>query len=190
MRINFTATVVAAGLCLIAGLANAATVTVTWTNPTTNTDGSALAASSITRTTLWWGTSVTALTNSKIVAGSATSATIDLVPGTWTIGAKTTANGNESDLSVVIQKVVPQPTPNPPVLTVQPVVAGINMSPAYKILSNGNRSSVVAGFVPLSTACQGPRVFTYREKSYHRVPRESVTWWKTTPTTEVAAPCA
>lgn len=193
MRFNVTAAV--AGLCLlIAGLVQADTVPVTWSNPTANTNGSALPVSSITRTTIIWaavplGEGI-ATTGTKVVLGSATSTTIELPPGTWYVGARTTANGNDSGLSNVIQRVVVQPTPNPPVLSVVPVVAGLNMSPAYKILADGKRSEVVAGFVRTGTACSGPVIWRYRSKDYRRVPRASVTWWNTPWTTEVAAPCA
>lgn len=196
MRLSLTAAVVAVGLCLIvAGVAQAAVRNVCWTHPTTNTDGSALPVSQITKTTVVWGPSATDMPNSKIVTGTATCTTLDLAPGTWFIAAKTTANNNDSNLSAVVSNVVPQPTPNPPVVTVQPVVAGLNMSPAYKILPDGSRSSVVAGFVPVGTGCSGPIVFTYRNKGYRIVPREAVRWWNppladVTSPPPVAAPCA
>lgn len=177
MPINLTAAVVV-GLCLLfAGDSQAAIRTVNWTHPTTNTDGSALPLAQITRTVVVWGASPTALTNSKIVTGTATSTTIDLAPGTWYVGARSTANGNDSAVSQTVTVVIPQPTPNPPVVTVQAVVAGLNMSPAYKILADGSRSQVVAGFVPVGIACSGPVLFTYRKKGYRHVPRESVKWW-------------
>lgn len=169
--------------------AHAAVKTVSWVNPTTNTDGSALAASQITRTTVYWGSSATAMTASKAVVGAATSTTIDLAPGTWFVGARTTANGNESALSNIVQVVVPQPTPNPPTITVQEVVAGINMAPAYRVTASGERGTTVIGFVPVGTACTGTVVYTYRGKSYRKVLRDSVRWWGTTPTDEVAAAC-
>lgn len=188
MRISLTATVVAVGLCLLfAGVSQAAVRTFTWVHPTTNSDGSALPLSQITRTTLVWGASETALTNSKVVTGSATTTTLDLAPGTWYVAAKTTANGNDSPHSNVLQVVIAQPVPNPPTLSVVPVVAGLNMSPAYKILADGSRSQVVAGFVPVGTACSGPIVFRYRDKPYRKVPRESVKWWNP-PLTDVQAP--
>jgi hypothetical protein len=198
MRRNpVAAIVVVVGLCLfVASVAQAAVRTVSWTHPTTNTDGSALPLSQITRTVVVWGTSSSAMTNSKIVTGTATSTTIDLAPGTWYVGAKTTANGTDSAVSNVVQVVIPQPTPNPPVVTVQAVVAGINMSPAYKILADGTRSQVVAGFVPVGTACgDGPVVFRYRDRDYRIVPRETVKWWSPTladvrSPPPVAAPCA
>lgn len=195
MRISLTAAVVTAGLCLLfAGLAQSATVTVSWTHPTTNTDGSNLPVSQITKTTVVYGTTAS-MTNSKVVTGTATSTTLDLAPGTWYVAAKTTANGNDSNLSATVTHVVAQPIPNPPVITVTPVVAGINMSPVYKILSDGSRGSAVAGFVPVGTACSGPIVFKYRDRGYRRVSRGAVNWWNppladVQSPPDVAAPCA
>jgi len=177
-------------LCLVAGVAHADIKTVTWTNPTTNTNGTALAASQITRTTVYWGATTSTMTSAKVVLGAGTSTTIDLAPGTYFIGAKTTANGNDSPMSNIVQAVIPQPTPNPPVIAVQEVVAGINMSPAYRVTATGQRGSTVVGFVPVGTACTGPVVYTYRTKAYRKVPRSSVKWWGTSPTDEVAAACA
>lgn len=182
MRRNPIAALAAAvGLCLLfAGAVQAAVRTFTWVHPTTNSDGSTLPLSQITRTTLVWGQSETALTNSKVVTGSATTTTLDLAPGTWYVAAKTTANGNDSPNSNVLQIVIAQPVPNPPTLSVVPVVAGLNMSPAYKILADGTRSQVVAGFVPVGRACTGPVLFTYRKKSYRRVTLKPLEWWSPT----------
>lgn len=190
MRLNLTAIIVAVGLCLIiAGVSQAAVRNFSWTHPTANTDGSSLPLTQITGTVIVWGASSTAMTNSKVVTGTSTSTTLDLVPGTWFVGAKTTANGNTSLTSNIVQVVIPQPTPNPPVLTVQAVVAGINMSPAFKVLADGSRSSAVAGFVPVGTVCSGPVLFTYRKLSYRSVSREAIAWWSPT-LAPVAAPCA
>lgn len=196
MRLSLTAAVVAVGLCLlVAGVSQAAVRQVCWTHPTTNTDGSALPVSQITRTTIAWGASDTNMPNTKIVTGTATCTSIDFASGTWAVAGRTTANGNDSNYSQVVQVVIPQPTPNPPVLTVQAVVADLNMSPAYKILADGSRSSVVAGFVPVGTGCGGPVVFKYRDREYRIVPREAVKWWNP-PLADVrspppvAAPCA
>lgn len=163
--------------------------TVSWTHPTTNSDGSALPVTAITRTVVVWGASAGALTNSRIVTGPATSTVIDFPIGTHFVAARTTANGNDSALSNVVQIIIPAPTPNPPVLTVQEVVAGVTESPAYRILASGARGSTVIGFVSKGTACSGPKVFSYRDRTYHRVPKASVKWWGTTATDEVAAAC-
>lgn len=183
MRRNPVATVVATVgvLCLLVAVASQAAVrTVSWVHPTANTDGSALPLTQITSTTVVWGTSSTAMTSSKIVTGTVTSTTLDLAPGTWFVGAKTTANGNTSAVSNVVQVVIPQPTPEPPVVTVQAVVAGLNMSPAYKILPDGTRSQVVAGFVQVGVACSGPIVFSYRNRPYRKVENKYVRWWSPT----------
>jgi hypothetical protein len=173
--------VVAGCLCLLFAAASQAAVrTVSWVHPTTNTDGSALPLTQITRTIVVWGASATTMTNSKIVTGTATTTTIDLAPGTWFVGARTTANNNDSVVSNVVQVVIAQPTPNPPTLSVLPVVAGLNMSPVYKILSDGTRSQIVSGFVPVGTECSGPIVFTYRSKPYRKVPNSVVKWWNPT----------
>lgn len=194
MRISLTAALVAAGLCLLAGLAQAATVTISWVHPTTNTDGSTLPVSAITKTTIVYGTT-SAMTNSKVVTGTATSTTLDLAPGTWYVAAKTTAYTNDSNLSAVVTHVVAQPIPNPPVITVTAVVAGLNMSPAFKVLADNSRSSVIAGFVKVGTPCSGPIVFKYRDLPYRIVPRETISWWKppladVQSPPRVAAPCA
>jgi hypothetical protein len=197
MRLSFTAAVVAVGLCLIvAGVARAETVTVSWTNPTTYVGGAPLPATDITMTTVVWGASATAMTASKSVTGAATSTTITLAPGTWFVSARTTAKGTDSVLAGVVQHVIIQPAPNPPTgLTVVAVVAGLNMSPAFKILADNSRSSVVAGFVKVGTACTGPVVFSYRSRGYRNVSRESISWWNPTladvrSPPPVAAPCA
>lgn len=196
MRLNLPATVVAVGLCLIfAGVSGAATVTVSWTNPTANIDGSALPSTQITKTTIVYGTT-SSMTSSKIVTGAATSTTLDLAPGAWFIAAKTTANGNDGNLSTVVTHMVPQPTPNPPTgLSVVAVVADLNMSPAFKVLADNTRSSVVAGFVRVGTPCSGPSLFKYRDLAYCIVPREALSWWKPSladvrSPPRVAAPCA
>lgn len=195
--INLTAAVVAVGLCLLfTGLARAETVTVSWNNPTTYVGGAALPAADITMTTVVWGASATTMTNSKSVTGAATSMTITLAPGTWFVSARTTAKGADSALAGVIQHVIVQPAPNPPTgLTVVAVVAGLNMSPAFKVLDNGSRSSVVAGFVKVGTGCIGPQLFSYRSRGYRNVSRETISWWNPTladvrSPPPVAAPCA
>jgi hypothetical protein len=59
------------------------TATLTWTPPTTNTDGTAV--TTLTGYTIYYGTAQDALTQSVVVSG-ATTATYEisgLAPGTW-----------------------------------------------------------------------------------------------------------
>lgn len=111
-------------LFVAAGAAVAAVLTATWQNATTNTDGSAIPATgpgSIASTRFEWGTCGSGGTfgtklGERVVAGTVTSApTDDLGPGTYCgRGYHTNTYGVESDPSIVVQKVVPAPKPNPP----------------------------------------------------------------------------
>lgn len=95
---------------------------VTWTNPTTRTDGSALTAAQIGSTEVEYGTcSGTAFgtpTGAQSVTGAATTLTVtNLAAGTWCFRARTVDTGsNHSAWSAVVSKVVPVAPPSPPTL--------------------------------------------------------------------------
>jgi len=98
--------------------------TLTWTNPTTYSDGSSLVAADIASTTIEWsnGTTFGPVAGSQIVNGSATTATApDPAAGTSRCyRVKTTVvaakGGLTSDPSNVSCKSAPFPKPNPPTL--------------------------------------------------------------------------
>jgi len=107
----------------VAGIASAATVTVTWTNPVTNTDASTIPASgagSLTSARIEYGTcsapGVFGVKAGEVTrAMPATSATLSLAPGTTCIRAfVSNTYGVESGASNVSAKVVDPPTPAPP----------------------------------------------------------------------------
>lgn len=112
----------AVALFLLAGSAFAGEATVTWTNPTTRTDGSALTASQIGSTKIEWGTcqgsSFGAAAGSASAVGAATSLVVPSLPaGTDCFRVATIdAAGLQSDWSAVASKVVPVAPPNPPVI--------------------------------------------------------------------------
>ena len=112
----------AVALFLLAGSAFAGEATVTWTNPTTRTDGSALTASQIGSTKIEWGTcqgsSFGTAAGSASAAGAATSLVVpNLSPGTYCFRAATIdTSGLQSAWSAVASKVVPVAPPNPPTL--------------------------------------------------------------------------
>lgn len=168
--------------------AYAGTVTLTWTNPTTRTDGTAV---TVAQVKVYRGATCSAQTVVATIPAATTYTDTNVPAGTYCYAVSAVdANGLESAKSVTATAVVPVAPPNPPTgLSVTAVVAGLNMSPAYKILANGGRSSAVAGFVPAGTACSGAAAFTYRGVAYHRVDRAAVKWWNTTATDAVAAPC-
>lgn len=113
------------GMCLV-GIATAATVTVTWTPPTTNTDGSPIAATGPGSLTLYrleygtcgaggaFGTKAGEVTR----AAPATGTTVNLQPGTSCVRVfVANTYGAESDASNVASKVVDPPKPSPPQIT-------------------------------------------------------------------------
>jgi hypothetical protein len=87
--------------------AGASTATVSWTAPTTNTDGSPLTM--LSGYHLYYGTSEAALTQS-IAISSATTTTYDvtgLTPGTWYFAvAADASDGTESAQSTVGSKTI------------------------------------------------------------------------------------
>jgi hypothetical protein len=108
-------------LCALGYPALAATVDVTWQNPTSYTDGSALAASAITRTRIEYGTCVSGAFGVKggefISTGNdTTEVSPNLAPGVYCLRAYTTASGVESAASNIASVTVVQPAPRPPTL--------------------------------------------------------------------------
>jgi hypothetical protein len=86
------------------------TATLSWTAPTANTDGSALAASSLAGYRVYHGTTASALNDVYTVAGASTSTYMvsQLASGTHFFAVSAvTVTGLESDLSAVGSKVIP-----------------------------------------------------------------------------------
>jgi hypothetical protein len=145
----------AVALFLLAGSAFAGQAVVTWTNPTTRTDGSALTSAQIGSTEVEYGTcSGTAfgtVTGTSATTGAGTSLTIsNLAPGTYCFRARThdTAN-NVSDWSSIASKVVPVAPPNPPV-----IVTVATTAYEFRMYSGGSLRLVRAtGVLPLGVEC-------------------------------------
>lgn len=134
------------------GQAHAGTANLTWTNPTTNTDNSPIAA--IVQTRLEYGTCSGANFGSKlgewVNSGTGTaSSSPNLAAGTYCFRAYTkTANG-ESGPSNVAQKVIVPPLPNPPTnLTVAADLTAYILAPT----TNRIATLIVGTFTP-GTAC-------------------------------------
>lgn len=159
-------------LLSLAGLAaHASTVTVSWTNPTQYTDGSALAASDITQTRVEYGTCSGALFGSKLgqftVAGNGTSGTSpQLAPGTYCFQAFTTAAGVESAASVAVSGVVPQPAPKPPVLKTTVAIAYAPVQGSF-----GLAQVRAVGLVAIGTPCDASKNYA---GVYYGIPRSAV----------------
>jgi hypothetical protein len=184
------------GLFALLTRAEAADLNVSWTNPVTNVDGSAIPATgpgSLTGTRVEHGTCSGAAFGVKegerVAPAGVTSLTIlNVAPGTTCVRAfARNTYGNESAASSVQSKVIPTPVPNPPVLAV-PVIAGMSVTPVYSVASNGSRSTFV-GFTDVGATCTGPVLFTYRSKKFREVARADVDLWGAT-SLKLAAPCA
>lgn len=106
-------------LVLFLSPAVAGTATVTWTNPTTRTDGTTFASTIIARTDVEYDDNAGFTSPTTAAAtGAATSLVINNIPaGTWYFRASTVlTDGSKSLPSLVVSKVVPIAPPNPPTL--------------------------------------------------------------------------
>lgn len=183
-------------LGLIVHRADAADVSVSWTPPSSNVDGSAIPATgvgSIASYRIEWGscsgTAFGTLIGQRTVTAPATSAVVTgLAPGSFCFRAfARNTYGAESAASNVAARTIDAPVPNPPIVAVA-VVAGLSHAPVYSITAAGKLSTLM-GFVPVGTACARAPLLSYRGKAFHEVARADVQWWGST-TLRVAAPCA
>lgn len=187
--------VVAALLIIGATRAFAADVAVTWTQPTTNTDGSSIplsGAGAIVSNRVEWGSCVgsafgTAAGSQTIPAATSYLVT-GLAPATYCFRV-TALNtyGSESAVSNVAQRAVAAPIPNPPIVT-QAVIAGMQQTPVYSVTASGSLSTLM-GFADVGVACVGPVLATYRGAKFRQVARADVKMWGST-SLRLAAPCA
>ena len=180
---------------LAAALAIGADVRVSWTQPTTNTDGSSIplsGAGSIVSNRVEWGSCVGSAFGSPAGSQTIPAATSHVVTGLapalhcFRITAINTY-GSESAVSNVAQRAVAAPIPNPPIVT-QAVIAGMQQTPVYSVTASGSLSTLM-GFADVGTACTGPVLATYRGAKFRQVARADVKLWGST-SLRLAAPCA
>lgn len=176
---------------LFACAAHAVPVTVSWTNPTTRTDASALPASDLRGTRVERG-SCSAPNTFGTVAGEvlapagATSVVFDLAPGVHCVRAfaravSFTVPFVESASSNVASRTLDPAPPNPPTgLTTQ-------SSQAFDMTSGGSLGRVV-GIVPLGTPCQSLEVVK-RRLPYYSIDPAAVTFSRTPRPGPIVAVC-
>jgi len=188
--------------------------TVTWTAPTSNTDGSPILAtgpSALVGFRVEWGTCGAGNTFNPPTAG----VLIDFAtpgptvrsfqvnqpkPSTWCFRLNASNATNASAWTTPVSKTTlapPPPVPNPPPsFQITQVVPGVNVSPIFKVLPSGARSSAISGFVEVGTPCDPTPVFTYRGQTYHRIDPAYVDnalyvhWWASEPSLDGCAACA
>jgi len=156
-----------AAVFFLAGVASAATVTITGTNPITNTDGSAIAVSgpgSLTNARIEYGTCTAGnqfgtrvgdVSRPPVAPGASFSYSLNLDPGTSCVRVMVSNTyGNESAPSNVLSRVVPAPTPNPPQLTtIAPQVYEVKPNEQTFAFDRGRQ----VGTIRLGAACDEER---------------------------------
>ena len=180
-------------LLLFSVSAMAGEAQLSWTQPTQNTDGSAIPASGTGRLVgnrVEWGTCTGTAPNytfgtkagEQVFTTPTTAYTVpNLAPGTWCFRAYASTTYGESGPTNAVAKVIAAPMPNPPSgLT---VADGI----AYTIIKREDRFVLLpVGTVPSGTTCDTSQSVN----GYYVVPRESVTWSGTIKPVVVVSQCS
>lgn len=158
--------------CLLPLLARAADLNVAWKNPTTFADGTAMAATEITGSSISCGLTQTNLTLFATTTGAATTATVSgaLSGKSYVCGVATNSKNNGSSaMAFSSSATVPLPAPSPP-SGVTLTVAATNTT-AYKLRQSVDGLSFVAiGTLPAGVSCDP----THSVDGYNLVPRGTV----------------
>lgn len=191
-----------AALC-IAGVATAQTPqpwdtnVLRWSAPTACSTGEALAQCPLTGYVVERSSSGTGtFAQLSIVASSSTTYThTSAAAGVncyRVIATSARGNSTPSNVACIQNTAPPVGPPNPPtnLQFVVPLTTGANVSPAYRILADGSRSSPLYALVPVGSECSGPIVFNYRGKAYRRVTVTPAHLVGTSDPRNLAAPCA
>lgn len=187
---NWVAIVLCLAVGFAAGAVMAAPLTVTWTNPTTNADGTALPAGQLQGTRIEYGSCAgpgtfgTKAGEFTAPAGATTASTPNLAAGTYCVRAYAKANGLESSASAVATASVAQPPPSPPGSLV------VTVPVAWEVRFDWRRMAYVrareVGSLPVGSPCFED--FRTREGLY-RVEFSAVSFSKRPRSAVVVADC-
>lgn len=182
-------TLLAIALLAIAGPAIAGEAALSWTQPTTNVDGSAIPASGTGRLVgnrVEWGTCSTANVFGTVIGQQAwttprTSYTVTgLAPATYCFRAFASTTYGESGPSAVASKTILPPMPNPPGNI---MVADLQV---YTVIKTKDRFVLLpVGTVPAATPCDPAQSVN----GMNAVPRDAVQWTGTVQDDVVVARC-
>lgn len=170
------------------GTAFAGTANLSWTAPTTRTDGSAL----------------TGAVSYKVYRGASASS-LSLLTTVTTVGYTDTAApagtvfyavsavdsaGLESAKTAALSVVIPVAPPSPPTgLSVVAVIAGTNFSPVYRFDERGGPLERAAGLIEAGATCTGPVLFKRDGYNYRRIAARDVDVWFANRNGRLAAAC-
>lgn len=159
---------------------------LSWTPPTTNTDGTAL--TNLAGFRVVYGTSATAMANSVDFTAGVTSACItNLSPATYYFAVRAfNSSGGESVNSNVVSKTISTtPVPVRPAPPATLTVAQGNLI-VYQVLgTDGGFQFLPVGTVPANTQC----VTTQQVNGRYAVPTSAVTWYGSVKPKVVVAQC-
>lgn len=162
-------------LAIVAGTAQAADVSVTWTHPTSFEDGTPLTLAQIASTKVEYGSCSSGAfgvkAGERVVPAPSTTITVTgFTPGLHCFRAATTATaaagGGVSVFSNVATRTLDWPNPNPPTITSVATVA--------RLLKPNGELGKVAGFLPLGSACGELMVDKRKGADWYTVNREDV----------------
>lgn len=177
-------------LALMPSMLWAASADLSWTHPTSYTDGTPLPLASITSTDIAYGlcnAGKTAIAGTPTVvavpAPAVSKSVTGLTNGSWCFQARTAVGASLSDYTAVVAKdVVLKPSP-PSGLTVsvQTAFMAVRQNDAYVMLPVGS--------VPGGTKCDSNNGVIAGGKSYFAVPSSAVQWYGSTKPTVALATC-
>jgi hypothetical protein len=171
--------VLLSALCLSTAVL-AGQAVLTWTAPTTNTDGSALTDGLGYK--IYYGTTSTNLNQNVLVngIGTLTYTVANLPAGTWYFAATTRATSGESAKTGTVSTTIVPSLPSPPSgLVVVGLVAHVIKQ------TKDNVSLVAVGTVPNGTACDTSKTVN----GMYVVPSAAVTWFGSVRSEVVLAQC-
>lgn len=177
-------------LLLLAFPLHAATLNISWTAPTTCTDGTPISGCAITKYTVYSGLQGQAKTVLGTTGPTVTTfSAANTGPGNWCIQVSASSSGGEGPLSSEACKLVPVPAPGAPgtpTLTLT-VVAPLVFD---AIKSADTLALLPVGSVPLGTRCDTTQGVVKSGITYFVVPMSSVTLTGNIKPVAVVAQCS
>lgn len=190
-RLIAAALTIALLLCVC--VAYAGTANLTWTAPTTRTDGSALTGAVTYK--VYRGSSAAAVASSTTAlatVSAGTAYTDTTAPAGTQFYAVSTVDsaGVEGPKANAVSVVIPVAPPSPPTgLTVVAVIAGTNFSPVFRFDERGGPLPRAAGLIEAGATCTGPVLFKRDGHAYRRVSAKDVDVWFANENGRLAAAC-
>jgi hypothetical protein len=180
-------------LMLFSLTVRAADATLTWTNPTQYTDGSAIAPGALTQTSILYGKcnagsngllATPAPVTVPVPQPATTKVITGLGAGSWCFAARAETAAEQSDFTAYVSKtIILKPAP--------PTGLTVTVLTAFMAVRQDDRYVMVpVGTVPAGTACDSNNGVIADGKSYYAVPFAQVSFYGATQPRVALATCA